>query len=119
MAKKGGTVAKLLLLHSVFWHDCRTGSSFCNKQIHLVLVNFPILKFSLSLLLKSNDDEGNKNVDKEEGEDDEKHNVKYRHFYSKQWNWTFVFVSGSHRMLKYPKRNQCTKKSIKHNCYSK
>ena len=41
----------------------------------LILVNFTILELSFTLLLECDDDQGNKNVDKEERENNEEDNV--------------------------------------------
>ena len=71
----------------------------------MILVNFSVLQFSFALLLKSNDDQSNENVDKEKGKDDEEDNVKNGHLNAEQGNGTFVFKRGSHRMLEHPATN--------------
>ena len=62
----------------------------------LILVNLAVLELSFPLLLESDDDEGNEDVDKEEWEDDEEHNVEDGHLDSEQGNRTLVLVRGSH-----------------------
>ena len=71
---------------------------------HLILVNFSLFQFSFSLLLESNDNQGHEDVDKEEGKDDEVHNVEDGHFYAKQWDGTLVLKGGRHGLFQNPKR---------------
>jgi hypothetical protein len=70
---------------------------------HLILVNLSVLQLCLSLLLKRDDDQGNKDVDKEEGEDDEEDDVEDGHLDAEEWDRTLVLVCGGHRVLQDPK----------------
>lgn len=60
----------------------------------LILIHFLILKFVFSLFLESDDDEGDEDVDEEEGKDNKVDDVKYRHLHSVAWLWSFVSVRG-------------------------
>ena len=51
-------------------------------SVYLVFINFSILQLCLSLFLEGDDDQGHKDVDKEEWKDDEEDNVEDRHFRS-------------------------------------
>ena len=69
------------------------------NRSHLVFVDFRLLQFGLSLLLKGDDDQGDEDVDEEEGEDDEVDDVEDGHLDPEQRDWTLVLVGGGHRLL--------------------
>ena len=66
----------------------------------LIFVDLTILQFGLALLLKGDDDEGDENVDKEEWEHDEIHDVEYEHLNAEERDWTLVLVCHCHGVLK-------------------
>ena len=57
--------------------------AFSTSKSYLILVNFGLLQFGLALLLESDNDQGDENVDKEKGKDDEVDDVKDGHFHAK------------------------------------
>ena len=50
---------------------------------YLIFIDFRLFKFGLALLLESDNDQGDENVDKEKGKDDEVDDVKDGHFHTK------------------------------------
>ena len=56
---------------------------FSKKMSYLIFIDFRLFKFSLALLLESDNDQGDENVDKEKGKDDEVDDVKDGHFHTK------------------------------------
>ena len=53
------------------------------------------------MLLEGDDDEGNKDVDEEEGEDDEVDDVEDGHLNAIERDWSLVFVCDCHRLLEH------------------
>merc|ERR1712098_587249 len=51
------------------------------------------------LIQEAEASKGHKNVDEEEREDYEEHNVEDTLFSAKPWNWTFILISGGHGIL--------------------
>ena len=64
----------------------------------LVLVHV-VLKLCLAQLVEGDDDQGNKDVDEEEGKDNEEDNVENALLRSEPRDWTLIFISGRHRVL--------------------
>ena len=56
---------------------------FSKKMSYLIFIDFRLFKFGLALLLESDNDQGDENVDKEKGKDDEVDDVKDGHFHTK------------------------------------
>ena len=65
----------------------------------LILVHV-ILELRLSELIEGNDDESHEDVDKEEWEDDEEHNVEDALLSSVPGNGSLIFIGGRHGVLK-------------------
>ena len=61
----------------------------------LVLVHV-VLKLCLAQLVEGDDDQGNKDVDEEEGKDNEEDDVKYRVFSSVPRDWPLVLIGRRH-----------------------
>ena len=57
---------------------------------YLILVNFGLLQFGLALLLESDNDQGDENVDEEKGKDDEVDDIEDGHFHAEKWNGSLV-----------------------------
>lgn len=68
---------------------------------YLILIDFAILKFGFTLLLKCDDNQGHEYVDEEERKNDEVNDVENGHFNAKILYWTLILVGGRHRMLKH------------------
>ena len=51
--------------------------------------------------MEGDDDEGNKDVDEEEGEDDEVDDVEDGHLNAIERDWSLVFVCDCHRLLEH------------------
>ena len=51
--------------------------------------------------MEGDDDEGNKDVDEEEGEDDEVDDVEDGHLNAVERDWSLVFVCDCHRLLEH------------------
>ena len=65
-------------------------------KLYLIFVYLSILKLSLTLFLEGDDDEGHKDVDKEEWENDKEDDVENRHLDPEKRNGPLVLVSGCH-----------------------
>lgn len=65
---------------------------------NLVLVKFLIDQFVLSLFLEGNDNQGNKDVDKEEGKNNEVDNVENGHLHFIARLWSHVLLRRIDRM---------------------
>ncbi len=63
-----------------------------------------VLQLSLSKLIESDNDQGNKNVDKEERKYYEEHNVKDGHLDTEPGLRSLFFVRWGHGVLKYAKK---------------
>ena len=50
---------------------------------YLIFVNFSLFQLCFALLLESDNDQGDENVDKEKGKDDKVDDVKDGHFHAK------------------------------------
>ena len=61
----------------------------------LVLVHV-VLKLGLPQLVEGDDDQGNEDVDKEEGKDNEEDDVEDALLGSKPGDWALIFISGRH-----------------------
>jgi len=74
-----------------------------NKKIgmrnYLIFIDFTVLQFSFSLLLKRDDNQGHEDVDEEEWKDDEIDDVENGHFDTKVLDKALVLVCGRHRVL--------------------
>ena len=68
----------------------------------LVLVNLSVLQLGLALLLEGDDDQGHKDVDKEEGEDNEEDDVEDGHLCPEKRSGSDVLKRGTHRVLQHP-----------------
>ena len=62
------------------------------SKSYLILVNFGLLQFCLTLLLESDNDQGNENVDEEEREDNEENNVEDSLLSPVPRYWTHVLI---------------------------
>ena len=60
------------------------------SKSYLILVNFGLLQFCLTLLLESDNDQGNENVDEEKRKDDKVDNIEDGHFHTEKWNGSLV-----------------------------
>ncbi len=73
----------------------------------MILVHV-VLQLGLAELVESDDDEGDKDVDKEEGKDDEKYDVEDGHLDPEPWQRPLVLVCGRHRVLQDPEGRDCS-----------
>ena len=73
----------------------------------LVLVNLSVLQLGLALLLEGDDDQGHKDVDKEEGEDNEEDDVEDGHLGAEERARSVVLKGGSHGVLEDPEVLGC------------
>lgn len=81
-----------------------------NKLVpHLILLQAAFWHGLVSLLLKGNDDQSHKDVDKEEGENHKVDHIKDGRLHAEAWIWTLVFVSGIHRVLEDPEIQEIAK----------
>ena len=58
-----------------------------------------ILELSLAQLIEGDDDEGNKDINKEEGEDNEEDNIEDALFRPEPGYWSLVLICGGHGVL--------------------
>lgn len=80
----------------------KKGKMETDKSANLIFINFAILQLRLSLLLKCNDDQGHKYVDKEKWKHYEVNDVENGHFNAKMLYGSLIFICGIHWMLKHP-----------------
>ena len=80
---------------------------------YLIFIDLRLFKFSLALLLESDNDQGDENVDKEKGKDDEVNDVKNGHFHSEEWYGPLIFKCSRHTLLQ-----NTAKKKGQHKTYS-
>lgn len=73
---------------------------------YLVLLQATFRHGFISLLLKRDDDQGHKDVDKEEREDDEVDHVEDGGFHAVTWTGTLVLIRGVHRVFEYSEETQ-------------
>ena len=93
--------------------DCETDGSSATLFISyldgkadaglLVLVNI-ILQLSLAELVEGDDDQGHEDVDEEEGEDNEEHNVEDGLLGAEPGDRTLVLICGCHGVLQDPEK---------------
>lgn len=60
--------------------------------MYLVLINIPIIILLVSLLLEGDDDQGHKDVEEEEGEDDEVDHIVQSILNAVVWLWASAFI---------------------------
>lgn len=80
-------------------------------MLNLILVNI-FGEFSLSKFIESDDDQGNKDVDEEEGKDYKVDDVEDGHFGPETSNGSFILVSRGHRALQDTGRSHFEIKSV-------
>lgn len=76
---------------------------------HLILFQAALWHGLVSLLLKGDDDQSHKDIDKEEGENHKVDHIEDGCLHAEAWVWTLVFVRGIHRVLEDPEIQECTK----------
>lgn len=76
---------------------------------HLILLQAALRHGLVSLLLEGDDDQSHEDVDEEEGKNHKVDHVEDGRLHAKAWIWTLVFVSGIHRVLEDPGRQEGTK----------
>lgn len=76
---------------------------------HLILLQAALWHGLVSLLLKGDDDQSHKDVDEEEGENHKVDHVEDGRLHAEARIWTLVFVSGVHRVLEDPGRQESAK----------
>ena len=68
------------------------------ESLYLILIQILVYELVLSLLLESDDDQGDEDVDEKEREDNEVDDVEDRHVHSVIWLGTLVLECGVHGM---------------------
>lgn len=77
-------------------------------MLYLILLQAALRQGFVSLFLKGDDDQSNKDVDKKEWKDDKINHIEDGHFYPVAWTGTLVFKGGIYRVL------QDTARTVKH-----
>lgn len=72
------------------------------QEPHLILLQAALWHGLVSLLLKGDDDQSNKDVDEEKGENHKVDHIKDGRLHAEPWVRTLVFVSGVHGVLEDP-----------------
>ena len=70
-----------------------------NDMIFYLIFVHVILELCLSQLVERDNDESDKNVDKEEGEDDKEHNVENGHLHPEPGQGTLIVIRRRHGVL--------------------
>ena len=71
----------------------------CKVDARLLVLVHVVLELRLAKLVEGDDDEGNKDIDKEEREDNEEDNVEDALFCPEPWYWSLVLICGGHGVL--------------------
>lgn len=66
---------------------------------HLIFLQTVILHHLIPLFLEGDDDESHKDINEEEGEDNEVHHVKDGRFHPVTWTRTLILIGGVHWVL--------------------
>lgn len=67
------------------------------------------------MLLERNDDQCNEYIYEEKREDNEIHDIKYRHFQSIVWDWAFILITCCHRILEHTEQKRLLRVIIQQN----
>jgi hypothetical protein len=68
----------------------------CKVYAGLLILIHVILQLGLAQLVESDNDQGNEDVDKEEGKDDEEDNVEDGLLCAVPWHRALILICGSH-----------------------
>ena len=68
----------------------------CKVNAGLLILVHVVLQLGLAQLVECDDDQGNKDVDEEEGKDHKEDDVEDALLRSEPRDWTLIFISGGH-----------------------
>ena len=76
----------------------------CKVDARLLVLVHVVLELRLAKLVEGDDDQGHEDVNEEEGEDNEEHNVEDGLLSAEPWDRTLVLICGCHGVLQDPER---------------